>query len=176
MFEEMLGADFTSPSGLPPELVEYRIVDMYCKSTHPSVQQAIVAAFTSKLEESPLTVVIATVAFGLGVNCKSVRVVIHWGAPEDVNKYVQETGRAGVMASLGQPACAILCCSKGLQRFADMDMTEYCQNTNECRRELLFSHFDDYNSTCVGCKCCDVCAQVRNCGMCGEFYSSFITF
>ena len=35
-----------------------------------------------------------------------------------------------------------------------MDMTEYCQNTSKCRCELLFSHFDDYNSTCVGFKCC----------------------
>ena len=126
------------PPGLPLELVEHRVVDMYCKSTHPTVQQDIVAAFTSLQDTSPLRLVIASVAFGLGINCKIVRQVIHWGPPEDVEEYVQETGRAG---RDNQPACAVLCCSKGLQRFANTDMREYCENIAKCRREMLFSHF-----------------------------------
>lgn len=72
-FESKLKIFFTNPPGLPPELVEHRVVDMYCKSTHPNIQKAIVDAFTSSLEKSPLRVVVATVAFGLGVNC----IVVH---------------------------------------------------------------------------------------------------
>ncbi len=42
-----------------------------------------------------LHVVIATVAFGMGIDCPDVREVIHWGVPEDAEMYVQESGRGG---------------------------------------------------------------------------------
>ena len=42
-----------------------------------------------------LRVVIATVAFGMGIDCPDVREVIHWGVPEDAEMYVQENGRGG---------------------------------------------------------------------------------
>ena len=129
----------------------------------------IVSAFTSPLDASPLRLVIATVAFGLGVNCKCVYQIIHWGPPEDVEEYVQETGRAG---RDGQPACAVLCCSKSLQQFADADMREYCENMTKCRREFLFSHFEGCSSQFVGCKCCDICSRVCKCGTCIEFFWS----
>ena len=42
-----------------------------------------------------LRVMIATIAFGLGINCPDVRQIVHWGVPEDAEVYVQESGRAG---------------------------------------------------------------------------------
>ena len=42
-----------------------------------------------------LRVVIATTAFGMGVDCPDIRRVIHWGLPTSVEEYVQETGRCG---------------------------------------------------------------------------------
>ena len=53
----------------------------------------------------PLQVVIATIAFGMGINCTNIRQVIHWGAPEDPKTYLQESVRAG---RDGAPAQAIL--------------------------------------------------------------------
>ena len=41
------------------------------------------------------SVVIATVAFGMGINCNDVHKVIHVGPPEDIECYTQETSRAG---------------------------------------------------------------------------------
>ena len=39
--------------------------------------------------------VIATTAYGLGIDCPDVRHVINFGLPSDIESYVQETGRAG---------------------------------------------------------------------------------
>ena len=61
--------------------------------THPTVKVKILEQFTSP--SSSLCVVIATVAFGMGVNCPDVRQIIHWGVPEDTEIYIQESGRAG---------------------------------------------------------------------------------
>ncbi len=45
--------------------------------------------------DSPLQVVIATTAFGLGIDCPDVRHVISFGFPSDIKSDDQETGRAG---------------------------------------------------------------------------------
>ncbi len=45
--------------------------------------------------DSPLRVVIATTAFGLGIDCPDVCHVISFGFPSDIESYVQETGRTG---------------------------------------------------------------------------------
>ena len=169
--EEKLGPQFTSPPGVPHEFPEHRIVDMDCKITHSSVQQFIVSSFTSSPEASPLRMVIVTVAFGIGVNCSGGKQVIDWGPTEDIENYVQETGRAG---RDDQPACALLCCTKGLQRFADDEMQEYCDTTGTCRRKMLFSHFDGAITSCVGCLCCDVCMKTCECGMYVDKSSLFV--
>ena len=151
ILEGKLGVDFTSPLGLPSE---HCVLDtFYCKSTHPNVQQTIVAAFTFPQEKSPLRVVISTVAYGLGVNSTAVQQIIHWEPPEDVEDYVQESSRAGHDV---QPACVVLCCSKGLQIFADADKKEYSESTTTCRRKMLFSHFNDSVNINKGCRCFDI--------------------
>ena len=71
---------FTHPPG-SPDLVENRLVDMYTHCTHSSVKDKILAQF---LRVSPLRVVIATIAFGMGIDCHDVRQTIHWGVSEDI--------------------------------------------------------------------------------------------
>ena len=65
---------------------------MFMKGTETEVKDCIIRHFT---KPSPLHIVIATVAFGMGVNCSEVNLVIHVGSPKDVENYVQEVGRGG---------------------------------------------------------------------------------
>ena len=55
-------------------------------------------------------VIVATKAFGLGINKRGVRTIIHDGPPGDLNSYVQEMGRAGRGET---PAWCTLLCSSG---------------------------------------------------------------
>ena len=56
-------------------------------------KQYILHSFQS--EDGTICVLVATIAFGMGVNCKGVHRVIHYGPSKNVEAYVQETGRAG---------------------------------------------------------------------------------
>ena len=58
-----------------------------------------------KRTDSKLCLVIATTAFGMGVDCPNIRRIIHWGLPKTLEEYVQETGRSG---RDGENAVAIL--------------------------------------------------------------------
>ena len=72
---------------------KYCLVDMYTSCNHAYVKKkAILDAFTS---ESPLQVVITTVAYGMGVDCPDIRCIIHLGPTEDIENYVQQAGHDG---------------------------------------------------------------------------------
>ena len=70
-----------------------RVCEKYDGSTSSENQQHIVESFTNV--DGVVRVVVATVAFGMGLDSPNVRSVIHWGPPDDLDMYVQETGRGG---------------------------------------------------------------------------------
>ena len=89
VFEVYLGKHLYHTCTLPKS----RIVEMYHAGTPASVKDHNPKSMA--LDEGNVRVLICTVAFGMGVNCKKVRRVIHFGPSKSVELYVQECGRAG---------------------------------------------------------------------------------
>ena len=73
------------------EKTTHLLVDMFHSHTSPRKKAEILATFATP--KSPLRCVLATVAFGLGIDIGDVRHVVHWGPSEDLLSYWQEVGR-----------------------------------------------------------------------------------
>ena len=165
-FLSNLQEEFTEPVGAP-NLSRYRLVDMYMSATDESVKRTIVESFCKV--DSPLRVIICTIAFGMGIDCPDVRQVVHWGVSDDIEMYMQESGRGG---RDGKSACALLYYKKSDldSRRTTQAMIDYCKNTSVCRRSFLLKHFDfnahSAHAHAHGCSCCDICSNYPSCSDC----------
>ena len=160
-----LGEGLTEPVAAHNDLAQFRLVDMFTACTKKNVKDAILQGFCDPC--GILRVVVATVAFGLGLDCPNVRKIIHWGPPSDVEEYLQETGRAG---RDGESSTAILYYRNADFAFVaeDSAIKTYCKNEEQCRRQLLLNDFDheDEIAPTGSCNCCDICASKCCCIKC----------
>ena len=165
---QSLGCELTEPIDAP-DIPEYRLIDMFTSVTDSDHKELIISLFT---KPSQLRVVVATAAFGLGIDCPDVRQIIHVGMPEDVESYVQETGRAG---RDGKHALATLLKARSYHT-CERSIKDYTMNDSQCRRDALFESMENYQHCHSGsnCLCCDVCALVCECGSCSLKLSSFV--
>ena len=95
----------------------------------------------------------------MGVNCQRVRTVISFGAPEDVEDYIQQTGRvAGMDFNQRLYYCGLLIV---YSIHASDKLKDYCKTTDQCRRDFLFSDYDNYDEENKPKKedCCDICSK-----------------
>ena len=122
----------------PNNLACFCSVDMFTTVTVKEVKDEIIRGFSNP--HGTLRVVVAIVAFGLGLDCPNVRRIIHWGPPSDVEAYLQETGRAG----RDRESCTVTLYYSNPNAFIPEDggIKTYCKNNEECRRQLLLKDFD----------------------------------
>ena len=126
-----MGKWFKEPTDAP-DLSRFRLVEMFTSCTDKEVKSQIIESFSRNL---PLRIVCATVAFGMGLDCPDVRQIIHLGAPDTIESYIQETGRGG---RDGKPSLAQLLVVKRMNQHCDKAMLNYQINKAMCRRDMRF--------------------------------------
>ncbi|MBQ0019790.1 MAG: DNA helicase RecQ [Bacteroidales bacterium] len=121
-----------------------------------------------------IDVIVATIAFGMGIDKPDVRYVIHYDMPKSLEGYYQETGRAG--RDGGEGICLAFYARKDLEKLkkfmADkpvaeqeigkqlLEETATYAETNVCRRRVLLHYFDEAYEEANCCNC-DNCKHPR---------------
>ena len=135
--------------------------------------------------DGELDVVVATNAFGMGIDRPDIRLVVHLSPPGSIEAYYQEVGRAG---RDGAPAFGLLMTGGGdiaLRRWMIeqgrglderpareridqqwgmfRDLLRYVE-AGSCRHDFILRYFGDEAELLGGCGHCDVCERLEECG------------
>ena len=152
-FEKYMGADQYVGSSVP----ENRLFAQYQQVYTDEMKQFIVKELCK--DRSKIRLVFATVALGMGLNAPHIKHVVHYKPPTSLEKYFQETGRAG---RDGQQSTALLYYNntdiRSNRPGIENDIITYCRNDSRCYRVLMLEHFG-YTPTDQVPEgfCCDFC-------------------
>ena len=141
---------------------------------HAGMESAVRSQTQDDFIMERVDVIVATIAFGMGIDKPDVRYVIHYDIPKSLEGYYQETGRGG--RDGGEGRCIAFYSNKDLQKLekflegkpiAEQDIgkqllqetTAYCESS-VCRRKLLLHYFGEtYEKD--NCGNCDNCLNPK---------------
>jgi ATP-dependent DNA helicase RecQ len=138
---------------------------------HAGLPDAVRASHQEDFLDERADIVVATVAFGMGIDRSNVRFVVHAGAPRSLEHYQQESGRAGRDGLASE--CVLIHSSSDFIRWKQMlesngeltesaqallrDMERYASGTR-CRHRALVEYFGERYQR-DGCGSCDWCLK-----------------
>ncbi|XP_039524337.1 ATP-dependent DNA helicase Q1 isoform X1 [Pimephales promelas] len=142
--------------------------DILAQPYHANMEPSDKSLVHQRWSSKKIQVVVATVAFGMGIDKADVRFVIHHTLSKSIENYYQESGRAGRDDA---PAdCIVFFGFMDIFRISTMvvmentgqqklqNMIAYCQNVDRCRRAMMAVHFDEVWDDDEECnQMCDVC-------------------
>ena len=141
---------------------------------HAGMDSPVRSAVQDDFIKENIDVIVATIAFGMGIDKPDVRFVIHYDMPKSLEGYYQETGRAGRDGGEGQ--CIAFFSEKDMQKLrkfmqgkpvSEKDINEELLRETEayaesavCRRKSLLHYFGE-TYTEENCKNCDNCLNPK---------------
>ena len=148
--------------------------DIQAKAYHAGMDSAMRSQTQDDFIMEKIDVIVATIAFGMGIDKPDVRYVIHYDIPKSLEGYYQETGRAG--RDGGEGRCIAFYNNKDLQKLekflegkplAEQDIgrqllretTAYAESS-VCRRKLLLHYFGEAYEV-DNCGNCDNCINPK---------------
>lgn len=157
------------------ELAEIlRANDIKAQAYHAGLESALRSQTQDDFLMEKTDVIVATIAFGMGIDKPDVRFVIHYDIPKSLEGYYQETGRAG--RDGGEGICIAFYSKKDLQKLdkfmegkpvAEQDIgrqllqeTAAYAETSVCRRKMLLHYFGEIYPK-DNCQNCDNCLHPK---------------
>ena len=181
-----------------PPCSKNRLVEMYSAATQEEDKKRVQRRISEK--DGNLRVVIATVAFGMGIDIPDVDIVVQWGLPRSPLQYWQQAGRGGRDGRSALNMSYVF--ARSINLCPDKHMKEFAEEESSCLRYKLLSVFSvndimdvqlkALKSTpecsdeckcegahicqCPACQCCNICMKKCPCKVTSKLDTFLTTY